>query len=365
MKAGRISQLDALRGLAALTVYNVHALGHMGITMTGGWALGMEHSPLHLFWDGPAAVRLFFVLSGFVLYLAYRHTTGYGWIGFVVSRVRRIYPAFLGALVLAYVVLGCPVGLATLGSQMMLVLPGIDPKLLNPPMWSLMVEMRVSLLFPVIVWMLRDFDGWRIAGLIAVIYCGGAGWAGHNETLIHVPLFVLGALCAKNIEGVAAWWNRVTGLTKWALLCASIVLYQADSITNRWNSLEHPLPAWVNYGIWQAVGLGAVGLIVVCVCSGRIAAILNGPVLQFMGRISYSFYLLHSVVLLVIVRYVQAPMELGGLAVWSIGLLGSVTLATLSYLYVELPCSRHRPAQRAMPVAILATATTNHIITCK
>ena len=57
----RLEPLDSLRGLAALTVLSLHVL--LLMPDQGGW---LWRAP---FYNGHEAVLLFFVLSGFVLYL--------------------------------------------------------------------------------------------------------------------------------------------------------------------------------------------------------------------------------------------------------------------------------------------------------
>src|SRR4051812_48108680 len=70
----RYQQLDALRGLAALTVVMQHFLsvlpsidGHSDNAWVNLW----KYSPLHITWAGYEAVIFFFILSGFVLSLPF------------------------------------------------------------------------------------------------------------------------------------------------------------------------------------------------------------------------------------------------------------------------------------------------------
>lgn len=73
--SSRIAAFDSLRGLAACTVI----LSHLLAVMRGQaeplydqayvWVQRLEWTPLGALWNGRAAVVLFFMLSGFVLYL--------------------------------------------------------------------------------------------------------------------------------------------------------------------------------------------------------------------------------------------------------------------------------------------------------
>src|SRR5258708_1451464 len=75
----RIGSLDALRGLAALTVVVQHVLSTYGTIHS--WDIAAEQhqigpflatrTPLGIFYAGDAAVILFFTLSGFVLALPF------------------------------------------------------------------------------------------------------------------------------------------------------------------------------------------------------------------------------------------------------------------------------------------------------
>ena len=93
---GRYTELDGLRGLAAFSVFLSHAIGLLYETNA---IKALQSSPFRIFWDGAAAVDLFFVLSGLVLALPYV-TDGKNppYVQFCIRRMFRLYPAFLVAL---------------------------------------------------------------------------------------------------------------------------------------------------------------------------------------------------------------------------------------------------------------------------
>ena len=64
----RLHALDGLRGVAALVVVAFHVLDYVALprSLFSVWLM----SPLGIFVNGPGAVHVFFVMSGFVLALA-------------------------------------------------------------------------------------------------------------------------------------------------------------------------------------------------------------------------------------------------------------------------------------------------------
>ena len=64
----RLDYLDSIRGVAAIAVVAFHYLSEYEPPFSISW---LAATPLRAAWDGPAAVQLFFVLSGFVLALRY------------------------------------------------------------------------------------------------------------------------------------------------------------------------------------------------------------------------------------------------------------------------------------------------------
>ena len=100
----RLTELDALRGLAALAVFWSHAFGMLASTPP--LLKAIQYTPLRVLYDGTVAVLLFFVLSGFVLNLKYvdpENRKGRWAAVFVIRRIFRIYPACLASLCLASV----------------------------------------------------------------------------------------------------------------------------------------------------------------------------------------------------------------------------------------------------------------------
>src|SRR4051812_32527520 len=158
--------IDALRGMAAIIVLVSH------VSIFGLY--GYEHilanwPPTRLLWSGHQAVILFFVISGFALYLLFEQMAAVRgrWLAFIAVRFLRLYPPYLASLALALGVLHAP---ALFGPAMppnapaiangqlsfetltghLLMIGQFDVEAINPPIWTLVYEARLSLLFPLI-----------------------------------------------------------------------------------------------------------------------------------------------------------------------------------------------------------------------
>ena len=185
----RLICLDSLRGLAALVVLLHHA------EKLEPWP-PLQHL-MQLPWLHPkSAVAFFFVLSGFVLQigLCRRPASLLECAHFWWRRAWRLYPLFwLSLLLAAGLFFTLPVlhsGLSfpeaaggTVAAadhsdwrqwllQASLALPGLDGGFINPPIWTLVVEMRVALLFPMVSLTLRALPLWGGMGGAAMIGLG-------------------------------------------------------------------------------------------------------------------------------------------------------------------------------------------------
>jgi peptidoglycan/LPS O-acetylase OafA/YrhL len=365
--AGRILELDAVRGFAAVTVVVGHSLTifpNFDDTTRGARGLGLvnavKYSPLALVQSGDAAVILFFVLSAFVLALPFLGARAPSYRGFLAKRVCRIYLPYLAAVALAIACaailggerlpalshwanarwqsdfgVGVLIGHATL-------LGSFDNAQYDPVLWSLVHEMRISLVFPLLV-LAVVFLGLRrslpaaLAVLVAGLALNKAGARlGHPSdyfrTLYYVPCFVAGVLLARHRHEVVAWFGRLTPAARALLLTAGALLYTYPSWMN---------PAWFSHAHRHnlddifAVTLGGCVFMVWALGSEPVARFLRRRIPQFLGRISYSLYLLHAVVLLALAHALYGTIPTGAIValMWIVAL----PLAALSQRWLELP----------------------------
>jgi peptidoglycan/LPS O-acetylase OafA/YrhL len=154
-----IAGLDAARALSAIYVVAHH------VANARGWVQG----PGLLLRFGQEAVLVFFLLSGFVIF-ANERVRALRPGGYLLRRLRRIYPALVVAMIVSTLVAIDNRTLTTdfhwrelIGTllslqDVSLLKPGVivDPYLGNAPLWSLSYEMAFYLAFPLVLRLWRS-----------------------------------------------------------------------------------------------------------------------------------------------------------------------------------------------------------------
>jgi peptidoglycan/LPS O-acetylase OafA/YrhL len=352
--------LDSLRGLAALAVVFHHFLyilpGFAEKTAPGVLGL-LSRSPLRLFFAGHEAVVFFFVLSGFVLALPFlRRPQPYG--QYVVKRVARIWIPYAFAVSVAFLCFwafgGGPLeGLSTWVNSTWTTPPGTRAVLehytlitsfengaYDPVLWSLVHEMRVSLVFPLLVWVVLRWD-WKAAlgvGFVAYVVgrLGGhqplpfLGETDYFRTFSYLYMFILGALLAKHRFSLESLlYHRRPGWVRRAALATAVLLYI-------YRYMWPGMPRWlVSLALDVPTALGVAVIIVYAGASARASRLLNASGLVYLGKISYSLYLLHAVVLLSVLHLAHEHLPIW--AIWLVALTSATMAASLSYQFVERP----------------------------
>lgn len=363
----RIGELDAVRGIAALVVVLHHCWETLlpdqntfpfvaaPLTAATRWAAWVNLSPLKLLFAGHPAVGVFFVLSGLVLTRQLQGARRATYPQFVIRRIFRIWVPF--AIVILCAALLCQ-GLGGPLPQ----LPWIDESWnvpltwqllaghllmlgttafvsLDNPMWSLVHEMRISLVFPFLARLTdRAFRPVLVASvlvftLLSITHLTGAliarmpGELAQGltrsliDTLRYGLFFVLGIGLAVRSSEVDAWLKRRTRsrMLLWVLAFALLGLpYLAGFVE-------------------LAYAVGATLLLALCMHSARARQVLRVPVLTWLGKISYSLYLVHLVVLLSLVHALHGLLPVP--VILGIGVLASLAIAELTNRGLELPAN--------------------------
>lgn len=359
-------QLDSLRGMAAMTVVFSHLLyiypyfePNTSKNMDYFWLNIVKYSPLHIIFDGHGAVILFFVLSGFVLALPYyRENFELQYIPYIIKRFYRIYVPYIITLafasLLAFPFMGdlvqggsdfvtriwsTEIGIQDILNHIILI-GSYDTKQLNPVIWSLIHEMRISIIFPFIMMVILRFN-WKnvicFAGFLSIIgfivlripilSIGGLTSLGY--TIHYIGIFMIGALLAKYYQTIVHWLKEKNTLFKGFLLLLAVCLYSYSFLFYN-VSLAHIFII----DDWFTV-IGAVIFISISLASIRLTNVLKWKPIHYIGEISYSLYLVHLPIILFMVHLLDnlIPTSL----ILLLSFMSSFLFASLSYHFVEIP----------------------------
>lgn len=352
--------MDGLRGVAVLLVFGVHFA-----TQAEPWlAEGAPFTALlaALRRVGHAGVDLFFVLSGLLIYGALI-AGRWHYAGFMRRRLQRLYPTFL-AVFLLYLVLSllmpgasklpaAPADAALYLLANLLLLPGLFP--IEPMIsvaWSLSYELAFYLLMPLLVVALQL-----------------RRWSSGQRVLLFLALALLTAL---NIA-------TVQGHVRFVMFLAGVLLFEA--LQRRPPLATHAAPALLAVALALLIDgvrpVGSVGFALRTVAmaaafwllchvaltqpTAPLARALSWEPLRWLGAMSYSFYLIHSlslnaVFLLLAHAWPTQPMPVAWhLAVAAVSFGGSLLASAVLFLAVERPLSlapRRHPAAPAVPAAV-------------
>jgi peptidoglycan/LPS O-acetylase OafA/YrhL len=335
----RIAVVNGLRGLAILGVLFQHIGREPATAMLA--AHGLE-ALTPLVSNGWTGVNLFFLLSGFVLFLPYAagRRGMAGWADarhFYARRFLRLMPLYyFSAVVLLLLAarqlpvagfLGLAIDLITVRFAF---LPHQFGVAINYPLWSIAVEILFSIAFPLVVVLAARIGLSRVLvlALLGALAMRVAGrlWDAHplgpnfiaDNILGRIDEFVLGMVFARAYVagGIPArarhlfWPGAALVLLAWA------GFYQCQ-----YRGLTMVAMAPLN----NVIDLGYAGILLAVLAPGGAHRLLAWAPLQVAGMMCYSLYIWHAPVL-------EAVQPAQGLLA-ALALL--LALAAFSYRYIE------------------------------
>ena len=303
----RLAGLDGIRGLAALFV----VVNHIFLRAFPGYPV--DHAP---FWAAPFiygrfAVVVFIVLSGFSLALSPARD---GWrldgvSRFAHRRARRILPPYWAALAFSLAVAWLvvpPPGQGAPDVKSVVVNGVLVQNLVGAPtpngsFWSMAVEAQLYVLFPLLLLMVRRWGAIVMVATVTLVVVTVGILATHVSRL---DVFAtqsppdLAALFAVGV--VSAGVVGASGARRWpwawlALAAAAPVLAMIAWQGSVW-TLDHLL--WVDLALGPAIGCLLAGL-----ATGHAAPLgrlLDARPLRSLGSSSYSLYLTHGPIVVVV-----------------------------------------------------------------
>ncbi|GIH69061.1 acyltransferase family protein [Sphaerimonospora thailandensis] len=351
---GRLAGLDGIRGLAALFV----VLHHCRLTSFPGFPADTGPGWLSWLLYGHFAVVLFIVLSGFSLAVSPARSDWRlgGLRRFAARRAWRILPPYWGALAFSLVVAWTLVpqpgeGVPTLKSVVLygLLLQDIagSPSP-NGAFWSIAVEAQLYLAFPIMIFVLRRAGAVVLLGivtaLVAMIGLLSPEVPAVATLMRLTPQFA--ALFAIGIVAAMILTRPKRAARPWSLAALAALTAVPVVVLICVNG-----PAWTAaHFFWIDLAIGpAAGLALASVATGRpvgLVRLLDAAPIRALGRISYSLYLTHAPIVVVLSTMVIAPRVAPGIPAFlttvAVAVPVSLLVAWLFSTVFEFPFLRHR-----------------------
>ncbi|WP_298848853.1 acyltransferase [uncultured Ruegeria sp.] len=337
-KERRAHGLDALRGIAAVAVVFVHAV-HIH-------PLGVEHKDWSTDYFS-MGVPLFFIISAFSMSLAYPGGVSLdrSWT-YALRRFFRIAPLFY-VMLIAWLYAGVQAETGTILKNVTFLFGFVpnEQTSLVPAGWSIGVEVIFYLLFP-FLWAWRNIWAALLLFLIACL-----GWAAINlnsqgevpdyyywtNFLTNAPFFALGLIAWCIYQTTKASLMRPLGFLALAAGLAGLTcMFLFGPFPDTAQKVHEPIPFIFVLG-W--------GLAFACLALSQAlqpVAFLNNPVTRFLGKISYSLYLMHPFLIYMtnLTRWAATLTDNPNLVVpvvCAVTLAVAIPIATVLYYVVEVP----------------------------
>lgn len=292
-RRGRDVTLDGLRGYLALSVF----FHHMAVTWTwkttGVWA---SSSDVYFLNFGKVGVFIFFMITGYlfvgkILYVGYGNVN---WYRLFESRVFRIFPLYLAALlIISLIVAGATGFQMNVGSPELLkeyvkwfvfhgsTINGFDEtkRIIAEVDWTLKYEWLFYVSLPLAAIGLK----FRFGGVLMLLLCMGLFVFPVQVKQFNTAYFILFA-----IGGLVAWARRYYKLPEGL---ATSPLATAITLVSITAALFYPATMSVFHILLITVFFTTV------VMGNDLMGILSNQASIVLGEISYSIYLLHGIVL--------------------------------------------------------------------
>jgi peptidoglycan/LPS O-acetylase OafA/YrhL len=192
---------------------------------------------------------------------------------------------------------------------------------LDNVVWSLVHEMRISLVFPFIMLLIQRLTIRQnlllAVGISVTAACLSSLYrSNYFDTLHYSAFFVIGALLARHQPRVP---NK-----KVLVPLAMLLFIYPDVIYPSYEGLSTSAKSWF-------VAVGASVFILVAIEKNGFSRFLNWSPMQFLSKISYSLYLIHVVIILYLIH--ATSLSTPWVCVITVPL--SLLVATLLYHTVE------------------------------
>ena len=338
-----ITSLQALRFVFALFVLFEH------------FPISPDHP--YLLESGAMGVSFFLVLSGFVMSIGYekrvKNISSFKWTDFMLKRLIRLWPLHLLCLatwiILAYLAWGSDAihPLPLLGNAFLLQWLPIEYIGGNSVAWCLSVLVILYSVYP----FLARLKSLHLVALFLVIGVGllcyerffpvsNSHWYWYRLPVSRVLDFMIGILCYRTYQYAVIKYDRIWKnlpiIYRWLVEMIPIVLCACGLIASIINQTQYGSIAYFYLPIYLLILIFALSSTFPHRLS--FASLVSQPWLIYLGEISFSFYMIHNLVILSVKQVLMrvAP-NLGWEPRLVITIVTAIGLSILVNKFYEVP----------------------------
>jgi hypothetical protein len=345
----RFEYIDGMRGLAALAVVLFHFYGQL----CGNGAVQRLPGPLHwLLMHGDQGVSVFFVLSGFVIsYVVQTTRITPSYFGrFALRRAIRLDPpywliivaTFIFLLIRSRVVADSQAASVTwhwwtVAANLFYLDDLLGVPTIVRPGWTLQLEFQFYLVFVLLCGIMQALAQWKI------------GLGSLSRLLVFAP-FAIYSL-AISMKAAPVPWHGLF-IEYWYLFFLGAVVCWAltGQISRSWAwgcFLIVALAVILIPSVQTWAGLATAGSIFLLGLCGRLKSALSWRWVQYLGTISYSLYLVHTLIGHRLILWAVRNAKTDGVPETGISIIVFLSALVLSFLAAHL-LNRlvERPSQR-------------------
>lgn len=322
--------LDSSRGIAAFIVLLAHTIKT--------FSPNAFQSSFNFLWDSEAAVLYFFILSGYVLTESIRteRLTPSSYFNFSAKRICRIYPVFIVVLFLSYFLYpffnqpgngwlneywqNHPNAFDIFKQSILIArFPNEPAGRILPHDWTLSIEILISLALPVLAWISKR-SSWLVLVLPYIMV----------KTL---PIdsfifdFAIGVFISSKKEYLISVWKKINFLGHGLVVIFALIFLQTSNFFPDFSGQ-------IEFLLIHSKSWGLSILLIALISSIRLQKLLTNKFLMLQGKISYSFYLVHLIIIGILFKWQP---ELSVISAFILCFSASFLLSVLLYNSIEKP----------------------------
>ena len=337
----RIEQLTFTRFVAAIAI----VIFHYG----KGSFLFNNKMVSFIFEKANIGVSYFFILSGFVMIIAYHNNISINFFTYLKNRFARVYPVYFLAILLTLLIyMFKDIALIDLFLNIIMLQAWIPGKALtvNFPGWSLSVELFFYISFPILFNYFYK-KGYKITTAFNIIFF----WC-ISQLIFHFLLF--NTFFVSPYSKTDFLYNPLLHFNEFLIgnLAALFFLKKLKNKTGNYSiyifllllflivSLRFPLGLNYHNGFLSILFVPLI--ILISLNRGKFNDILNRKLFVFLGEISFGIYILQRPVwklfsTQLLEKYIGLDIVTDFTLIFFIRFSGLILISSLSYVYFETP----------------------------